>query len=114
MTVAISAYRYFCIVCSPSFLQKKSKIFILPVLIFCILLNIPTFLFYELKYKETSSGETRITFKPTEVRNDPNVVYYYIFLAQNFARVFIPGIMLVFFNGNVIWKLYWHRKTITK
>ena len=59
-------------------------------------------------------GETHITFKPTEVRNDPNVVYYYIFLAQNFARVFIPGIMLVFFNGNVIWKLYQKRKTISK
>ena len=109
MTVAISAHRYFCIVCSPSFLQKKTKVFILPVLLFCILLNIPTFLFYELKYEKT-----RITFKPTEVRNDPNVVYYYIFLTQNIARVFIPGIMLVFFNGNVIWKLYQYRKIISK
>ena len=70
MTVAISAHRFTSIVGilqnyrNPSILQKKygSLIFILPVLIFSILVNIPTFLNYELKYKEKNE-ETIIGFK---------------------------------------------------
>ena len=111
MIVAISAHRFICIVHGPSILKKKSWIFILPVLIFSILLNIPTFLNYELKYEENiSTGETIIGFKPTELRNDKDFKYYYIFLTRNIVTVFIPTILLLFFNGIVIWKLFQNHK----
>ena len=88
MTVAISAHRFVCIVRNPSFLQKKSWIFNFPVLIFSILINIPTFLNYELKYKENNStGETIIQFKPTELRNNEDFKYQYIYLTQNIGSI---------------------------
>ena len=99
ITVAISMERYLC-VCHPTkFSRRTVWHYLIPITFSTILLNIPNFTNYYLKFKNDT-----IKYKPTEQRKDPVFIGVYL----SFITLFVAAIciaMLIFFTIKIIRKL---------
>ena len=88
--------------------KRKAWWYIFPVLIMSIALNIPNFMNYKLKYKTyaNNSNEFIVGIDKTKQRLDRDFVRDYIFWATMIITAVIPILLLLFFNGQIIWKAY--------
>merc|ERR1719282_967790 len=81
-----------------------SLVFIVPPIIISFLINIPKFLETELVYyNATRFGEIDyiLDYRVTELREDPDYIYYYIHWFRNLFTGIIPIIFLVIINTTI-------------
>ena len=77
--------------------------------------NVPNFMNFELKYLHTKeSNETIVKFVKTAQRLDEDFIRDYINWATMIVTAVIPVLLLLFFNGSIIWKLYKTTKRMGK
>ena len=87
--------------------KRKAWWYIFPVLIMSIALNIPNFMNYTLKYTySNNSNEVNVSVIAMEQRLNREFVRDYICWATMIITAIIPILLLLFFNGHIIWKAY--------
>ena len=82
--------------------RVHALVFILPPILVSTTINIPKFFETELYVDSTTR---QWDFRVTDLREDPNYIYYYILWFRNIVTGIIPIIFLIIVNGAIIFFL---------
>ena len=82
--------------------RVHALVFILPPILVSTTINIPKFFETELYVDSTTS---QWDFRVTDLREDPNYIYYYILWFRNIVTGIIPIAFLIIVNGAIIFCL---------